>query len=180
MQMVSLTLCILYRPEISHLLSIYQNLGIDYDEHILPSIGNEVLKSIVTQFDAGELITQREIVLLRIREDLVKRVIEFNIQLEDVLITYMTFGKDFMNAKQEKLASIICAEGDAQVAELISQALKKAGKSLIEFCHIEVSKNIVLTLAQVKNMMYLLSSGEKNGGSNILLNLIGVLDGGRE
>jgi len=35
---------------------------LDYDERVLPSIGNEVLKSIVAQFDAAELITQREIV----------------------------------------------------------------------------------------------------------------------
>lgn len=34
----------------------------DYDERVLPSIGNEVLKSIVAQFDAAELITQREVV----------------------------------------------------------------------------------------------------------------------
>ena len=40
-----------------------QSLGLDYDERVLPSIGNEVLKSIVAQFDAAELITQREIVL---------------------------------------------------------------------------------------------------------------------
>ena len=33
-----------------------------YDERVLPSIGNEVLKSIVAQFDAAELITQREVV----------------------------------------------------------------------------------------------------------------------
>ena len=39
-----------------------QSLGLDYDERVLPSIGNEVLKSIVAQFDAAELITQREIV----------------------------------------------------------------------------------------------------------------------
>jgi len=36
---------------------------LDYDERVLPSIGNEVLKSIVAQFDAAELITQGEIVL---------------------------------------------------------------------------------------------------------------------
>jgi prohibitin 1 len=39
-------------------------LGLDYDERVLPSIGNEVLKAIVAQFDAAELITQREIVSL--------------------------------------------------------------------------------------------------------------------
>lgn len=84
--MVSLTLRVLHRPDIKQLSHIYQNLGTDYDERILPSIGNEVLKAIVAQFDAGELITQREVVSSRIREDLVKRASEFNIELEDVSI----------------------------------------------------------------------------------------------
>lgn len=62
MQTVSLTLRVLHRPEYSQLPAIYQNLGLDYDDRVLPSIGNEVLKAIVAQFDAGELITQRELV----------------------------------------------------------------------------------------------------------------------
>lgn len=33
----------------------------DYDERVLPSITSEVLKAVVAQFDAGELITQREV-----------------------------------------------------------------------------------------------------------------------
>jgi len=62
MQMVSITLRVLSRPDVEHLPKIYQSLGLDYDERVLPSIGNEILKSIVAQFDAAELITQREIV----------------------------------------------------------------------------------------------------------------------
>ena len=60
--MVTLTLRVLSRPDVEHLPKIYQSLGTDYDERVLPSIGNEVLKSIVAQFDAAELITQREVV----------------------------------------------------------------------------------------------------------------------
>ena len=48
---------------------IYTNLGIDYDERVLPSITNEVLKAVVAQFDAGELITQREMLSARVRYD---------------------------------------------------------------------------------------------------------------
>ncbi len=61
-----------------------------YDERVLPSIGNEVLKATVAQFDASELITNREIVSARIRDDLLNRAKEFHIQLEDVSITHMT------------------------------------------------------------------------------------------
>lgn len=86
MQMVSLTLRVMSRPDTRHLATIYRSLGLDYDERVLPSIGNEVLKATVAQFDAAELITQREVVSSRIREDLLKRAGEFNIVLEDVSI----------------------------------------------------------------------------------------------
>lgn len=91
--MVSITLRVLSRPDTDHLPKIYQSLGLDYDERVLPSIGNEVLKAIVAQFDAAELITQREVVSSRIRADLLQRAGEFNIKLEDVSITHLTFGK---------------------------------------------------------------------------------------
>jgi regulator of protease activity HflC (stomatin/prohibitin superfamily) len=60
--MVQITLRVLLRPDVQQLPKIYQTLGTDYDERVVPSIGNEVLKSIVAQFDAAELITQREVV----------------------------------------------------------------------------------------------------------------------
>lgn len=60
MQTVSLTLRVLHRPDHGKLHEIYSNLGLDYEERVLPSIGNEVLKAVVAQFDASELITQRE------------------------------------------------------------------------------------------------------------------------
>lgn len=84
--MVSLSLRVMSRPDVTHLSTIYRSLGLDYDERVLPSIGNEVLKATVAQFDAAELITQREVVSSRIRADLLKRAGEFNIVLEDVSI----------------------------------------------------------------------------------------------
>jgi prohibitin 1 len=169
-----------------------QNLGQDYDERVLPSIGNEVLKSIVAQFDAAELITQREAVSNRIRTDLLRRAQEFNIALEDVSITHMTFGREFTRAveqkqiaqqdaerarfivekaEQERQANVIRAEGEAESADIISKAVAKAGDGLIQIRRIEASRDIAATLAGNPNVTYLPGGegGDGKGKSTSLL-----------
>ena len=47
LQTVNVTLRILFRPQADALPNIYTNIGTDYDERILPSITNEVLKAVV-------------------------------------------------------------------------------------------------------------------------------------
>ncbi|KAF2153922.1 hypothetical protein K461DRAFT_292619 [Myriangium duriaei CBS 260.36] len=196
LQMVSLTLRVLHRPEVKALPKIYQNLGQDYDERVLPSIGNEVLKAIVAQFDAAELITQREAVSNRIRTDLLRRAAEFNIALEDVSITHMTFGKEFTRAvedkqiaqqeaerarfivekaEQERQANVIRAEGEAEAADTISKAVAKSGDGLIQIRRIETQKELAQMLANNPNVTYLPSgsggNGEGSKGGNFLLGL---------
>ncbi|VAI57832.1 unnamed protein product [Triticum turgidum subsp. durum] len=89
LQMVSLTLRVLARPDVERLPEIFTNLGLDYDDKVLPSIGNEVLKAVVAQFNADQLLTDRPHVSALVREALVRRAGEFNIVLDDVAITHL-------------------------------------------------------------------------------------------
>lgn len=192
LQTVSLTLRVLHRPDVRGLPWIYRNLGLDYDERVLPSIGNEVLKTVVAQFDAAELITMRELVSKRIWKELEKRAEEFHIKLEDVSITHMSFGRDFTKAverkviaqqdaerakflvdkaEQERKANVIRAEGEAEAAEHISKALNENGDGLLLIRRIETSKHIADTLSHSPNVIYLPDGSRKGGNQALMLNI---------
>eukprot|EP01068_Selenidium_serpulae_P005012 Selendium_serpulae@DN3830_c0_g1_i3.p1 len=146
LQTVTITLRLLYKPSIRNLPTIHQTLGPDYDERVIPSIGNEILKATVARYDAESLLTQRDRVSQDIRDSITERAQQFDIVLEDIAITHLQYGREFSKAieekqvaqqeaervkfvvarvEEEKKAAIIRAEGEAQAAEMVRE--KEAG-----------------------------------------------------
>lgn len=186
LQNVNISLRILYRPLPEALPSIFRDIGVEYPEKVFPSITTEVLKAVVARYDASELITQREMVSNKVREDLTERAKSFGIVLDDISLTHLNFGREFTEAveakqvaqqeaerakfivereEQIKLAKIVAAEGDSKGAELLAKALNEAGEGLLELRKIEAAEEIANGLAKSKNVSYLPK------GQNILMNL---------
>jgi prohibitin 1 len=188
LQQVNLSLRILSHPIPGHIKEIYRTLGPDYDDRILPSVGLEVLKAVVAQYNADQLLTLRDKVSNQIRASLHRRAQEFNIVLDDVSITHLNFSQDFaaaiehkqvaqqlaerakfvvQKAEQEKRALIIQSEGDAEAARLVSSAISQSGRGLIELRRIETALSVAQILARSRNITYIPTN------QNMLFNVSG-------
>ncbi|CAG9832577.1 unnamed protein product [Diabrotica balteata] len=140
--------------------------------------------NIVVKFNAAQLITQRQQVSLLVRRELVERARDFNIILDDVFTTDLSFGKDYTaaveskqiaqqeaqragfvveKAKQERQQKIVQAEEEAEAAKMLGEAIGR-NPGFLKLRKIRAAQNISRTIVNSQNKVYL-------SGNSLMLNI---------
>jgi len=189
LQMVTIAIRVLHKPKPNKLVWMYQFLGTNYDERILPSLMNECAKAVVAKYNANELLTKREQVSADISRELSRRADQFNVVMEDVAITHLSFSPEYaraveakqvaqqdaerakyivIGAQQEKQTIVTKARGEAESATLIGLSVKK-NPGFMKLRRIDAARDIADIVSGSGNKVYL-------NADSLLLNLLGDSD----
>ena len=189
LQQVQISLRVLFRPNKDKLPTVYRFLGKDYDQRVLPSIVNEIVKAVVAKYNASELIMLRDTVSRLVKTTLQNRAKDFEIIVDDVAISHIAFSKDYTaaveakqvaqqdaerakyvveKAIQEKRATVIKAEGEAKSAELIGNAIKE-NPAFIQLRRIDAAREVASVITNSPNKVFLNSD-------SLMLNSLGNLE----
>lgn len=119
-----------------------------------------------------------------IKKELIKRAADFNIILDDVSITELSFGREYSQAveakqiaqqeaqraffeveraKMEKLRKIVQARGEAEAAKMLGEAIAK-NPGYLKLRKIGAAQQIAKTISKSQNAVYL-------NASSLMLNI---------
>ncbi|MEK7860833.1 MAG: prohibitin family protein [Chloroflexota bacterium] len=121
LQEVKSTIALNYHLDARQAAVVYQQIGPAYKVRIVAPAIQEAFKFTTAQFNAEELITQRETVKQRAREFLRERLGAFNVLVDELNIVTFEFSKSFndaIEAKQVAAQRVEQARGEQERAKV--------------------------------------------------------------
>ena len=170
LQIVTIKTRVVCRPNISKLSELYRLLGNNYDDRVLLSIIHEICGIAVSQFNASQIISQRDMVSYIIKQRITEKAREFFIDVDDVALIDIHFSKEFSEAIEQKQV----AQQEAEKTKiLVEQALEEKKATIIralgetesvkKFGEANHNSQAYLTLRKLetsKKISYLLSNSK--------------------
>jgi regulator of protease activity HflC (stomatin/prohibitin superfamily) len=105
LQNVTTTITLNFHLDPDHATQMYASMGWDYGERVLIPSTQEAVKSITANYDATQLITERELVRTAIETTLRTRLARYGIRLDQMSITNFAFDPEFAKAIEEKVVA---------------------------------------------------------------------------
>ena len=115
LQTVNSTVALNYRIESLSAASVYQNIGVNYENVVVIPAIQEAVKSVMAQYTAEELITLRQTVGAEIQEEISSKLTPDGFSTQSVNIVDFQFSEEFnaaIEAKQTAQQNALKAEQD--------------------------------------------------------------------
>jgi len=103
LQTVSTEITVNYHPAPNSVNTLFQSVGLDYENRIITPTVEEVVKQVTANYNAEELITKRPQVKADIEVEINTRLTKFDIITEIVSITDFQFSSLFAQAIESKV-----------------------------------------------------------------------------
>lgn len=148
LQTVTTDIAVNYHILPANVVTIYTNIGRNYQDVIIQPAVQEVVKSTTAKYNAEELITERPVVKEGIDLALKERLAQYNIIVDAISITNFDFSPEFNTAIENKVVNlqnalaaqnklqqiqfeaqqrIAQADGEAKAIQIQTDALNRVG-----------------------------------------------------
>ncbi len=143
LQTVQSTVAVNYHLEGQDAVTVYQNIGIGYQDTVISPAIQEVFKATTAKYTAEQLITEREVIRQGAQASLSAKLAPYHILVDNFNIVNFDFSTDFNNAIEQKQVAqqnLERAKIEAQTAVTTAQgqadaqaALKNSGSLTPEY-----------------------------------------------
>jgi len=133
LQDVKIKLAVNFRVKEKDAVNLYKNVGNEYEEIILRPAIEESIKSVISKYNAEELITKRQEVSDLALKTLHEKIEKYGIEGSEFNIINLNFSEDYGKAIEEKQVAeqqLEKARLDAEARLVEAQATKKANDLL--------------------------------------------------
>lgn len=144
LQPIKIDLVINHRLEKANVESIYRNLGSEYEAIIIEPIVLEEVKSVISNYSAEEVVTNRSDINKKVSEIVKARLLIKQIIATDISITDFDFTEIFLKAIEEKqIAEQEAKKAKNQVEVAKQEAEQKLERARGEAKALELQKNSI-------------------------------------
>lgn len=146
LQTVTTAVAVNYHIDPSQAPWIYQSIGVEYRDRVIVPAIEEAVKASTATFTAEQLITKRNEMKIRMKEELHQRLKVYNIIVETVSIEDFSFSAEFDKAIEQK----VTAEQNALKAERVLEQVKFEAQQRREQAAGEADARLSVATAEAK------------------------------
>jgi regulator of protease activity HflC (stomatin/prohibitin superfamily) len=130
LQQIHTDIVLNYRLDGSKAAHIYKEFGLDLQDRVVFPAMSESLKAITAHYTSEELITKRDVVSSRVKEELAGKLVKYGVLVGDISLVNFGFSAEYQKAIEAKVIAMqskLKAEQDLQRIEVeAKQEIAKA------------------------------------------------------